>query len=106
MGNDQAITVEGSFSETISRINEAERARHPNNIHSSTIYNSQDLEAAWMSTHREVDKEDVVRTHSGLLLCHTKEWNRAIGGSNMVVQNEVSQKEKRKYHTLMHICGI
>ena len=29
MGNDQAITVEGSFSETISRVNEAERAPTP-----------------------------------------------------------------------------
>ena len=44
MGNDQAIAVDGSFSETISRINEAERALHPNNVYSSTIYNSQDLE--------------------------------------------------------------
>ena len=23
-----------------------------------------------------------------------------------VIQNEVSQKEKNKYHVLMHICGI
>ena len=23
-----------------------------------------------------------------------------------VIQNEVSQKEKNKYHILMHICGI
>ena len=23
-----------------------------------------------------------------------------------IIQNEVSQKEKEKYHILMHICGI
>ena len=23
-----------------------------------------------------------------------------------VIQNEVSQKEKNKYHILMHVCGI
>ena len=29
------------------------------NIHRRTIYNSQDMEATWMSTSREMDKEDV-----------------------------------------------
>ena len=23
-----------------------------------------------------------------------------------VIQSEISQKEKNKYHTLMHVCGI
>ena len=32
---------------------------HPN-VHSGTIYNSQDMEATWMSISRGRDKEDVV----------------------------------------------
>ena len=32
------------------------------NVHSSTIYNSQDMEETWMSTDRWMDKEDVVYT--------------------------------------------
>ena len=63
-----------------------------------------------MAIHRGMDKEDVVHTYNGLLLHHTKEWNcaicRDIGGSNMVIQNEVSQKEKNKHHILIYICRI
>ena len=40
------------------------------NIHSSTIYNSQDMEATWMSTAGWVDKVDVVH----LLYIHTMEY--------------------------------
>ena len=32
---------------------------HPN-VHRSTAYNSQDMEATYMSIDREMDKEDVV----------------------------------------------
>ena len=37
-----------------------------------TIYNSQDMEAAQMSTNGGVDVEGVVRIHSGILLSHKK----------------------------------
>ena len=30
------------------------------NVHSSTVYNSQDVEATYLSTDREMDKEDAV----------------------------------------------
>ena len=40
---------------------------HPS-VHSSTIYNSQDMWATEMSNHRETDKEDVVHTYTGILL--------------------------------------
>ena len=44
---------------------------HPS-VHCSTIYNSQDMKAPWMSTNRGMDKEDVVYAHiySGILLSH------------------------------------
>ena len=38
------------------------RCMHPN-VHSSTIYNSQDMEATYVSTNRWMDKEDVVYTY-------------------------------------------
>ena len=44
------------------------RYMHPN-VHSSTIYNSQDK---WM------DKEDVVLIYNEILLSHKKEWSNAI----------------------------
>ena len=48
------------------------------NIHSSTIYNIQDMEAVKMSINRGMDKEDVVHIYNGILLSHKKEWNNAI----------------------------
>ena len=37
------------------------------NVHSSTIYNSQDMEATLMSIDRWMDKEDVLHIHNGVL---------------------------------------
>ena len=54
---------------------------HPN-VPCSTIYNSQDMEATYMSIHRWIDKEDVVYLYNGILHSHKKEWNHTIG-SNM-----------------------
>ena len=62
---------------------------HPN-VHCSTIYNSQDMEATEMSTNRGMDKEDVVHIYNGILLSHKKHQNNAIC-SNM--------DGPRDYHT-------
>ena len=48
------------------------------NVHCSTIYNSQDMEANYMSSNRGVDKEDVIHIQNGILLSHKKEQNCAI----------------------------
>ena len=51
------------------------RYMHPN-VHSSTIYDSQDMEATQVSISRQTDKEDVIHTHThtnGMLLSHKKE---------------------------------
>ena len=52
----------------------------------------------------------MVYIHNGILLSHKKE---CIGVSSNegddlepIVQSEVSQKEKNKYHILMYIFGI
>ena len=53
---------------------------HPN-VHCSTIYNSQDMEAINMSMEGWMNKEDVVHIYNiynGILLSHEKEQNNAI----------------------------
>ena len=42
------------------------------NVHYSTIYNSQDMEATSMPINRGMDKEDVVYIHNGILLSNKK----------------------------------
>ena len=41
-------------------------------VHYSTIYNSQDMEATYVSINRGMDKEDTVHTYNGTLLSHSK----------------------------------
>ena len=52
----------------------------------------------------------LVRIHSGILLSHKKESIESVLMMWMnlepIIQSEVSQKEKDKYHVLMHIYGI
>ena len=38
------------------------------NVHCSTVYNSQDMEATWMPISRRMDKKAVVCIHNGILL--------------------------------------
>ena len=63
-----------------------------------------------MSINRGMDKEDVVHIYNGILL--TIKWNEIGSFAEMwmdletVIQSEVSQKEKDKYHILKHICGM
>ena len=81
---------------------------HPN-VHSSTIYNSQDIEATKMSISRWTDKENMVRVYNGILLGHKKEWNNAIC-SKMDGPRDYytkwSESEKDKHHMILLICGI
>ena len=59
-----------------------------------------------MSIDRWMDKEVVVSIHDGILLSHTKEhiWvsSDEVDELEPIIQSEVSQKEKDKYHILMH----
>ena len=47
-------------------------------VHSSTNYNSQDMETTLMSINRGRDKEDVVHIYNGIPVSHKKERNNAI----------------------------
>ena len=46
-----------------------ERHMYPD-VHRSTVYNSQDIEANWISIGRLMDKKAVVRIHNGILLSY------------------------------------
>ena len=64
----------------------------PLNVHNSTIYNSQDMEATYISISRQMNK-DVTHTHvyNGILLSHKKEWNNVIC-SNMGISGDYHTK--------------
>ena len=57
-----------------------------------------------------MDKEDVAHIYSGILLSHKRNEIELFVVRWMdletVIQSEVSQKEKNKYHMLTHIYGI
>ena len=48
---------------------EGKETRVPN-VHRSTVYNSQDMEATQMSISRRMDKKAVVHIHNGVILSH------------------------------------
>ena len=94
---------------------------HPN-VHCSTIYNSQDMEATSISTERWVDKDvryiytqrnivvaELVSHVHGILPSHKREWNNAIC-SNMDGPRDYhtkrSKSEKDKYHIISFMCRI
>ena len=65
---------------------------HPS-VHSSIIYNSQDVEVTQVSTNRQLDK-DVVYIDNGILAIK-KQWNSAIWSNVGELENtmlsEISQ---------------
>ena len=88
-------------------------------MHSSSIYNSQDMEIAQVSIDSWMDEEDIIymyththtHTHSGILLSHKKNeinpftatW---VGPTDRHTTFSVNQTEKDKYHVVLLICGI
>ena len=101
---DPAIPLLGIYTEE-SRI---ERHVYPN-VHRSTVYNNQDMEATQMSISRWVDKEVVVHIHNGILLSYKNNAFESVLMRWMklepIIQSEVCQKDKQ-YSILMHIYGI
>ena len=57
-----------------------------------------------------MDKEVVVCIHDGILLSYKRDAFESVLmrwiNLEPIIQNEASQKEKDKYHILMHIYGI
>ena len=62
-----------------------------------------------MSNNRCMDKEVVVHIHNGILAIKRNSFESVLMrwmDLESIIQSEVSQKEKDKYHILMHIYGI
>ena len=56
-----------------------------------------------------MDKEHVVHIYNGILALKRNEIGSFVEmwmDLETVIQSEISQKGKNKYHILMHICGI
>ena len=64
-----------------------------------------------MSIYREMDKEDVVHIHNGILLIVIKK-NEMLSFATtwmnleIIILVEISQTEKEKYHMILFICRI
>ena len=82
---------------------------HPT-VHCGTVYNSQDVEATYVSINRRTDKEHVVHLHKGILRGHEKPVTMPLEaawlGLEMITLNEASHREKEKYHVMSLIRGI
>ena len=94
----------------ISRENHTlKRYMHPD-VHCSSIYNSQDMEATQMSIDRGMDKENVVHINSGILLSHKKNETLPSEATWMdleiIILREVGQVEKDKYYMASLTYGI
>ena len=78
---------------------------HVSHCSLSTVYNSQNMEATQMSIDRRLDKA-VVHLHNGILPSHKRNIFESVLMKWMnlepVIQSEVSQKEKDKYHILTY----
>ena len=62
-----------------------------------------------MPIDRRMNREDVVHIYNGILVIKRNEIGLFVEtwmDLKTVIQSEVSQKEKSKYHILTHICGI
>jgi len=79
------------------------------NVYSSIIYNSQTMEAAQVSIHWGMNKEDVFYIHNAILFSHKEEWNliicNEVGGAREYYARW-NKSEKDKYHMISLICGI
>ena len=62
-----------------------------------------------MSVSRQMDKEVVIHIHNGTLVIKRNKFELILVRwmkLEPVIQSEVSQKNKNKYHILTHIYGI
>ena len=62
-----------------------------------------------MPIDRRMDKEDVVHIYNGILAIKRNKIGSLVmrwTDLESVIQSEISQKEKNKYHILTQVCGI
>ena len=83
------------------------------NVHRSSIYNSQDMEAKKKKVHNQMNGQRRSGIWTYWKISHTHIKRNGIElfvvrwmDVESVIQSEVSQKEKNKYRMLTHIYGI
>jgi len=78
-------------------------------VHSSLIYNSQKLERTQIPLNNEMDTENVVHLHNGVLFCYKKnefikflcKWMDLEG----IIVSEVTQLQKNSHNMYSLISG-
>ena len=79
------------------------------NVHCSTIYNSQDMEATSISIDRGMDKEDVVHIYSRILVTKKNEvmlFAATWMDLEIIILSKVNQTKKVKHHMISLKHGI
>ena len=77
---------------------------HPN-VHSSTIYNIQDMEATLVPINRWMDKEGV-EYYSAIKKNEILPFAATSMDPENIMLSEISQTKKDKSHIISLICGI
>ena len=76
------------------------------NVHCSTVYNSQDMEATLMPISRWMDEKYTMEYYSAIKKNTFESVLMRWMKLEPIIQSEVSQKEKYQYSILTHIYGI
>ena len=78
-------------------------------VHSSLIYNSQKLERTQMPLNRQIDTENVVHLHNGVLLSYLKDEFMKFLGKWMdlegIILSEVTQSQRNSHNMYSLISG-
>ena len=83
--------------------NNSKRYMHLN-VHSDTIYSSQDMEETKIFTNRGMNKEHVVHMYKGMLLSHKTKWNNAICSHRDGLGDDHTKWNQRKINIIYHLC--
>ena len=80
-------------------------------VYYSIIHSKQGMETTEVSNDEWMDKENIANIHNGLLFSLKKERNLDILNIHEwtlrgVIQSEISQTKKHKYHIISLLCRI
>ena len=78
-------------------------------VYCGTVHNSKDLEPTQIPINDRLDKENVTRTHHGILCSHKKDEFMSFAGTWMkletIILNKLTQEQKTKHCTFSLISG-